>query len=70
MKYIKSVLIIWGWVCLVLALVSLIQILFLDPANPTGIGILISGAAGFEEWIGMGLISLGIARVIALLEKK
>ena len=49
---------------------SLIQILFLDPANPTGIGILISGAAGFEEWIGMGLISLGIARVIALLEKK
>ena len=58
---------LWGWLCLCWAALYLILSLWAAGGpgrhfNP--------GPTGLGEWIGMGLISLGLARVIELLEKK
>lgn len=67
MKHIKGILKVWGWFCLGFAFVYIGQDLY-AAANPNVHSAL--GSTGLGEWVGMGLISLGLARVIELLEKK
>ncbi len=63
----KRVLRIWGWLCLLFSVAYIGQVLY-AAANPYA--HFKPGATGLGQWIGMGLISLGLAQVIELLEKK
>ena len=63
----KRILRIWGWLCLIFAAIYIGQDLY-AAANPNA--HFAPGSTGLGEWVGMGLISLGLARVIELLEKK
>lgn len=67
MKHIKGILKVWGWICLFFS-VPHVASLVMVTAKPSI--IYNPGPTGAGEWIGMGLISLGLARVIDLLEKK
>ncbi len=63
----KQVLRLWGCLCLFFAAANLGLTLY-SAAQPS-----VSfnpGSTGLGEWIGMGLISLGLAEIIDLLEKK
>ena len=64
---IKYFLKIWGGFCLVVAVFYLCLLLFADASHSTSFG---PGATSLGQWIGMGLLSLGAARIIDLLEKK
>ena len=64
---IKLVLKVWGVVCLVCAACYLCLVLY---ASVSPYGRFTPGSTGLGEWIGMGLLSLGAARIIDLLEKK
>lgn len=66
MRYIGLVLKIWGVLCLIFAAFYMGLTLY---AAATPSTIFTPGPTGLGEWIGMGLISLGLARVIGLLEK-
>lgn len=63
----KQLLTLWGCLCLIFAAIY-IGLLLYAAANPYS--RFTPGATGLGEWIGMGLISLGLARVIERLEKK
>jgi len=63
----KRILTLWGVLCLIFAAFYMGLTLY-AAANPHN--IFTPGPTGLGEWIGMGLISLGLARVIELLEKK
>lgn len=63
----KGILKVWGCICLLFAALYLILALY-AASNP--INTFTPGATGLGEWIGMGLLSLGLARVLHLLEKK
>jgi len=66
MRYIRPVLKIWGWICLAAALVYLLLPLYGDAMHIyLNVDLTVLGT-----WIEMGLISMGLARVIELLEKK
>ena len=63
----KWILKVWGYWCLIFAAVYIGEDLY-AAANPNV--HFAPGFTGLGEWVGMGLISLGLARVIELLEKK
>ena len=63
----KWILKAWGLLCLFFAAVYIGLALFAESNPYTTFN---PGATSLAEWIGMGLISLGLARVIDLLEKK
>ncbi len=63
----KRILKLWGWLCLAWAAVYLILALW--AASGSGRDFY-PGSTSWGEWVGMGLISLGLARLIELLEKK
>lgn len=63
----KGILKVWGCICLFFAVIYLILFLY-AVSNPNN--TFTPGATGLGEWIGMGLLSLGVSRVIHLLEKK
>lgn len=67
MNHIKTVLKIWGWLCIIFAVVCLGLTIYAASVPNVHFA---SGSTPFEEWLGTGLISLGLARVIELLEKK
>ena len=63
----KWLLKVWGCLCLIFAAIYIGEDLY-AAANPNVHSAL--GSTGLGEWISMGLISLGLSRVIELLEKK
>ena len=63
----KQILWLWGCLCLFFAVVYLGLALY--SANRPSVSFN-PGSTGLGEWIGMGLLSLGLAQVIELLEKK
>lgn len=67
MKCLKTVLKVWGVICLVYAACYLCLDLYASVSPYTSFT---TGSTSLGEWIGMGLLSLGMARVIELLEKK
>ena len=69
MKYMKGILTVWGGICLFCALICLYGMLFLDPGSELYL-LLSYSSTSLGQWLGMGLLSLGLARVIGLLEKK
>lgn len=58
---------VWGWLALICGVFDLIME-FYAATHPTV--TYYSGSMGWMEWIGMGLLSLGVARCIELLERK
>ena len=66
MKGLKTVLAVWGIACLLIAAVDLLLLLY-DVATPRV--TLNLGTTGPGEWLGMGLLSLGMAQVLRLLER-
>lgn len=64
----KKVLKIWGWFCLGFAIISMAISFWLT--GDISVKIYPTPSCEFINWIGIGLISLGLARVIELLEKK
>lgn len=73
MKFLKTVLKVWGWLCLASLVLYLYWNVYngnspLDGFSPDTTGLELCVCIGF--WVGMGLISLGLARVIELLETK
>ncbi len=67
MRYIRPILKIWGGLCILIA-IFYSCLAFYAAVNPYS--HFDSGVTPLGAWIGMGLISLGLARVIELLEKK
>lgn len=63
----KIILTVWGYICLFFAVMYLILSLY-AASSPSA--TFTPGATGLGEWIGMGLLSLGVARVLHLSEKK
>lgn len=63
----RTVLKVWGWLSLVCGAFTLIMILSTVISPET---TYYPGSMGWVEWIGMGLLSLGAARCIELLERK
>lgn len=63
----KYILKAWGWLCLFFAAIYLLLTLYaaVQPSN-----VSTPGSTGLGEWIGMGLLCLGLSRVLELLEKK
>lgn len=59
---------VWGWICLLCAAVVLLCSIYFAAVNPSYISTL--GSMDWVEWTGMGLISLGVARILEHLEKK
>lgn len=68
MKYMKTVLKIWGGLCIFIAVVYLWMALYSSAIPYIDHSDL--GFASVAEWVGRALISLGLARTIELLEKK
>lgn len=63
----KYLLKLWGVLCLVIAAFVLCMSLYAASSPITSFE---PGCVGLGEWIGMGLLCLGAARIIDLLEKK
>ena len=63
----RIILKVWGWLSLVCGIFNLIMELYaaINPATTY-----YPGSMGWVEWIGMGLLSLGVAHCIELLERK
>ena len=62
----KYLLRIWGWVCLLAAALHGALTLY---AAAVPYNIYQPGSTGLAEWLGMGLISPGLAHVMARLDK-
>ena len=58
---------VWGWLALICGIFNLIMELYAATRPTLSYP---SGSMGWAEWIGMGLLSLGAARCIELLERK
>ena len=66
MKYIHYVLYVWGGISLAMGAFGLFLALYAAASPNT---IFNPGSIGAPEWIGMGVICLGLAHVIAQLEQ-
>ena len=63
----KDILRLWGCLCLFFAAAFLGLSLYAASRPSMSFN---PGSTGLGEWIGMGLLSLGLAQAIELLEKK
>lgn len=57
---------VWGWLSLACGGLNLALMLYAASSPTTSYN---SGSMGWAEWVGMGLLSLGLARILDLLEK-
>ena len=66
-KLLRGALLAWGWLCLLLAALYLIFSLWAEVSPTLSFN---PGSTGLGEWVGMGLLSLGMAQVLKHLSAK